>query len=382
MPTPQASRGTILRQRELLAELGASALRGADLDELLNNACRMVADGMGVKFTKVLEYLPDENALLVRAGVGWRPGVVGHARLDAGAGSPAGHALRTNGPVISNDLANETRFATPALLREHGIERAINVIIRGDTQPFGVLEVDGRRPGDFTEENISFLQGVANLLGLAVERGRREAELRRALDSHEALLREADHRVKNSLQLVASLLTLQRGRLADPQAVAALDDAIARVHAVARSHRALAQGRDLRTLPLDEMLGDLCAHIGQLSAPVKVECSVSAGLEMDTERAIPLGLIVSELLTNAVRHAYKEGESGVVRVAGAMRDRSISIVVSDCGDGIAAMISSGHSLGITIVHALVRQIGARMDVLAVPGEGTRITLLVPRRPGL
>lgn len=379
MPGKTALLSTILRQREMVAELGASALRAADLDALLGEACRLVADGLGVRFCKVLEYLPGEGALLVRAGVGWHDGVVGVARLDAGAGSAAGHALYTDQPVISNNLASESRFATPSLLREHGIERAINVIIRGDGQPFGVLEADSRSQEEFSEDDVSFLQGAANLLGLAVERARREAELHAAFDRHDSLMREADHRVKNSLQLVASLLTLQRGRMSSPDAAEALDDAVARVHAIARAHRALLQGRDLRTLPLDEMVRDLCAHLGQLSPQVQVRCAASDGLEMDAERAIPLGLIVSELLTNAVRHAYPEGAPGEVTVTAARSNGCISIVVADAGIGAPAEPPASRSLGSTIVQALARQIGARLDVASAPGQGTIVTLLLPRR---
>lgn len=380
MTTELAERSEIIRQRELLAELGAAALRAAELDDLLEHACRLVADGLNVRFCKVLEWLPDEGTLLVRAGVGWHPGVVGHARLDAGDSSPAGHALHTKKPVISNDLATEPRFSTPQLLLDHGIERAMNVIIRGDGQAFGVLEADSRRPGEFDEADISFLQNAANLLGLAVERARRETELRHALASHETLLREADHRVKNSLQLVASLLTLQRGRLlAGTEAVAALDDAIARVHAIARTHRALLRGRDMRTLPLGDMLRELCDHVDQLSHHVQVRCSATEALEMDAERAIPLGLIVSELLTNAVRHAYPGGTPGTVDVAATGLDGTVSILVSDAGVGISSDPAAPASLGTTIIQALVRQIGAQFETVSSAGVGTTVTLRLPRR---
>lgn len=367
-----------VRQRQLLAELGEAALKAEDLDALLGEACRLVADGLAVRFCKVLEYLGDEACLLVRAGVGWHDGVVGHAKLSAGAGSPAGYALQTEQPVISNDLAGDNRFDVPQLLRDHGIDRAVNVIIHGDGRPFGVLEADSRAPGDFSETDFAFLQGAANLLGVAVERGRREAELRRALETHDLLLREADHRVKNSLQLVASLLALQRGRLAGSEAAAALDDAIARVHAIARAHRALAVGRDLRTIALDGMLADLCQHVGQLGASVTIVSDVPAGLEMDAERAIPLGLIVSELLTNAVRHAYPDGADGIVTVTVTPTRDEIVVAVADRGVGLDPARQSDRNLGSTIVQALTRQIGARLGVTTEPGKGTTATLIVPR----
>lgn len=105
MQTDPADHDLKLRQRELLADLGACALKAEDLDGLLTEACRLVATGMDVRMAKVLEYLPGENCLLVRAGIGWHEGVVGHAKLGADTGSHAGHAPVSTQPVICNDLA-------------------------------------------------------------------------------------------------------------------------------------------------------------------------------------------------------------------------------------------------------------------------------------
>lgn len=364
-----------MRQRDLLADLGTEALRANDLDHLFNQACRLVADGMDVQFCKVLELLPGGQNLLVRAGVGWHEGVVGHAELSADDGSPAGHALRTQAPVISNNLAEESRFRTPRLLLEHGIQRAMNIMVCGDGAPFGVLEADSQLPGRFSEADVSFLRAAANLLGMAIERDRREAELRREVRQRELLVREADHRIKNSLQLVASLLTLQRARLKVPEAVTALDEAIARVYAVAESHRALHESADLRTVVLGRLLADLCEHLGQLSTTVAIGCSCEAGIELDAERAIPLGLIVSELLTNAFRHAYPDGKRGMVRVRAGLEGETIEVTISDDGIGMETdAAGNDRSLGTTIIRSLVRQIKADFTLSTAPGEGTKATL--------
>ena len=130
-----------IRQQELLAELGVLALQRTSFIGMLNQTARMTAEGLGAEYCKVMEYLPAENRLLVRAGVGWDEGVVGTASVGADLASPAGYALRTGKPVIiSNHLENEQRFRTPDLLVEHGIRRAMNVILQGDGSPFGVLE--------------------------------------------------------------------------------------------------------------------------------------------------------------------------------------------------------------------------------------------------
>ena len=115
----------------------------------------------GAEFCKIMEYIPAEKRLLVRAGVGWGEGVVGKATVGADLGSPAGYALQTGKPVISNHLENEERFRTPELLVEHGIRRAMNVILQGGGLPFGVLEVDSRSEGEFGEHDIAFTSHLA-----------------------------------------------------------------------------------------------------------------------------------------------------------------------------------------------------------------------------
>ena len=103
----------------------------------------------------------------------------------------------------------------------------MNVILQGDGKPFGVLEVDSQSEGEFDEHDIAFLQGAANLLGMAIERQRIEASLRAAVEQREILLQEVDHRVKNSLQLVVSMLHLQasarRGRGGAPAAAGGVE---------------------------------------------------------------------------------------------------------------------------------------------------------------
>lgn len=201
-----------VRQQQILTELGVLALKGTPFSDLLDHTARLTAEGLAAEFCKVLEFIPDQNRLLVRAGVGWDPGVVGSASIGADLESPAGYALRTGVPVISNHLENEERFRTPELLMEYGIYRAMNVILQGEGTPFGVLEVDSRSQGEFSEQDITFLQGAANLLGMAIERQRMERDLRGALDRQQMLMREVNHRVNNSLQIVGSMLHLQSRR--------------------------------------------------------------------------------------------------------------------------------------------------------------------------
>jgi PAS domain S-box-containing protein len=176
-----------LRQQELLAGFGRLALGTQDFTGLLEEATRLCAEGLHTRFAKIMEYLPDEHRFIVVAGVGWKPDVIGSG-MGADPESPTGHAFRTGEPVISSHLEREGRFRTPRILAEHGIRRAINVPIATETSRYGVLEGDSPLEGRFTEADLAFMQGFANLLGVALERRRGEDRLRLAHQRNEEIL--------------------------------------------------------------------------------------------------------------------------------------------------------------------------------------------------
>ncbi|MEQ1614724.1 MAG: histidine kinase dimerization/phosphoacceptor domain -containing protein, partial [Hyphomicrobiaceae bacterium] len=247
-----------IRQQEILSELGVNALQGNDLHTLLTDTVHLVAEGLSAEFCKVLEFVPADNCFTVRAGVGWESDVVGVAQVGADLASPAGYALKTGKPVISNHLANEQRFRTPELFARYNISRAMNVILQGDGVPYGVLEVDSRSEGDFTENDIPFLQGAANILGMAIERERNQRLLKAALGQHQVLLKEMNHRIKNSLSIVISMLRLQAkdgGALTAPEQ---LEAAAVRVHAIARAHERLYQTDDVEHLDIGRYIEQVC----------------------------------------------------------------------------------------------------------------------------
>jgi PAS domain S-box-containing protein len=197
--------------------------------------------------------------------------------------------------------------------------------------------------------------------------------LQAALDAREVLMREADHRIKNSLQLVGSLLRLQRGRVSDADAAHALDAAIGRMDAVADAHLAFQRSPDLKHLDIGRSLEDLCVRVGALNPAVRLRCTVPVGLLLDSDQAIPLGLIASEVLTNALRHAFPLGEGGAVEVRLTLEGAGLAMVITDDGVGLPAG-TVRRGLGSTVVTTLARQIGATAAVASEPGRGTTVTI--------
>ena len=173
MPTePVSNQSQSRRQQTILAQFGELALRSDSLDEILTEACRLVGGALGTDLAKVVELLPDGNTLLVRAGVGWKDGVVGVATIDAKGDTSEAYALKTGEPVISPDIDREKRFKYAPFLVDNGAKAVVNVpIIGGENRPpFGILQVDSRTPREFDDNDVAFLRSYANLLAATVDR--------------------------------------------------------------------------------------------------------------------------------------------------------------------------------------------------------------------
>lgn len=167
-----------IAQQEVVAQFGQYALRESSLQAVFEHAMVVVAHTLNAELCKVLEILPDGKELILRAGVGWQNGIVGKAKVSAGSESQAGYTLSSKAPVIVRDLRAETRFTGPTLLRAHGVISGMSVIISERERPFGVLGVHTTRQRDFTNDDVHFLQSIANVLASAIEGDRAQRELR------------------------------------------------------------------------------------------------------------------------------------------------------------------------------------------------------------
>lgn len=170
----------VAAQQAVIARLGLDALSGLPLDELMDRAVQQVAATLDVEYVKILKWLPQEDALLLVAGVGWQAGLVGVATVGAGADSQAGYTLERDEPVIVEAPATDERFSGSALLRDHDVVSGISVVIHGQERPFGIFGAHARHRRAFDAHAVDFLQAVANVVGAAIERQRTEEALRRS----------------------------------------------------------------------------------------------------------------------------------------------------------------------------------------------------------
>ncbi len=183
-----------LGTRPFWARFGELTLRSDDLDEILTEASRLVAEALRTDLAKVMELRDDGETLFVRAGVGWKPGVVGEAIVKVSDATSEAHALKTSEPMISPDIERETRFSYAPFLIDNGVRAVANVSIIGaeGKPPFGILQIDSREPRQFTDGDIGFLRNYANLLAAAVNRLRINSDLR----EREARLRKSEERFR------------------------------------------------------------------------------------------------------------------------------------------------------------------------------------------
>ncbi|MGX2039904.1 PAS domain S-box protein [Methylocaldum sp. MU1018] len=176
-------------RKAVIADLSQLALADTGLDRLMEHTVTQIARCLEIEYAKILELLPDGQALRLRAGVGWKEGLVGEATVSAGLESQAGYTLLISKPddestliagepVIVDDLRRETRFSGPPLLFEHGVVSGMSITIPGYARPYGVLGVHTVKRRAFTEDDAQFLRAVAHTLALAIERRQAEEALR------------------------------------------------------------------------------------------------------------------------------------------------------------------------------------------------------------
>lgn len=352
---PRSELATRLRQQEMVAGFGAFALRSAGLAAVLTEACRVASIGLQTEFAKVLQFQPASNDLLVIAGIGWRAGVVGNTTLAAGLSSPAGYALHTGQPVLSNNLGDEDRFRTPELLLEHGIHSAINVAVDAGAVPvpFGVLEVDGTARNEFVAADTAFLQSLSSVLAAALVRHEAEQAKDALLREKDLLMLEVHHRVKNSLQLVRALLQLQ-ARSASDEARIQLEAAAGRVSTIGAVHRHLYEGGSATQTDAAAYLRALVADIHSVVAAPKGRRDIvvqAEPLRLPADQTTPLGLITAELVANALKH-------GAGRILVSLRSvaEGLQIRVEDEGPGFPVdfVPQLSKSLSMRLVTALAK----------------------------
>lgn len=203
----------------------------------------------------------------------------------------------------------------------------------------------------------------------------RTGELQETLRAKTILLHEVDHRIKNNLQLINSLLMLQMRRVEDPDAKAVLRATLERIEALGTVHQRLYQSNDVGTFELADFVRDLAGNLA--AAAGREDVRIALDLEqvyLPASKAAPLGLLVNEIMTNALKHAFAGGRTGTIRIEIRGRDAMLRIKITDDGVGLPQTPGQGK-FGRTLIDTLVRQLNASLTCSA--GPGTEIGIAMP-----
>lgn len=381
---PNAAAGDaprLRRYQQFALDFALEALDQAELMPLLQRASECVAAGMAVERTKVMRCRIEERDLLVVAGVGWKAGTVGHATLPRGMRSPPGRSVETDAPVTIENLPSNPDYDYSDLLRDHGIVSLVNVPIEAEGAIWGVLEVDSSGGRVFDKDDEDFLYGFAKVMGRTIENRQRAEEahaLRRDLSielrERDVLFNELHHRIANQLHAITGALEVARRRTTDPNAHAELDKAVGRIAAMVATNHQLSIERVAREISLGAYLARLCdglAHPDNIHIVQTID-DASAPLRV----AVRLGLIVNELVTNAVKHAFGR-EGGRIAIGFAPGPDEGVLTVADNGRGLQPPRPGSSGTG--LIESLTRQIGGALT-LDSGDNGTLVTVRFPLQP--
>ncbi|MBV9659340.1 MAG: PAS domain S-box protein [Verrucomicrobia bacterium] len=407
------------RQQQAVAELGQRALVGRELEPLFVEAVKLVAETLEVDFSAALEHLPAQGKFARRAAHGWTPRMMENAPPKSGPASAAGYALTMGGPVVVEDVRDERRFRICPVMRDAGATCGLTVLIAGENhcdpgagrqrgQPFGVLNAFSRRMRSFTQDDVFFLQSIANVLAAAHGRQRTVAalddarlEAQRADQAKSEFLSRISHELRTPLNAVLGF-----GQLLE---MSTLDS-----RQRESTRHILTAGRHLLGL-IDEVLDLACIESGRLEftlTPVPWESLLRDCVAMlqpqAAQRSISLVLepapadvpgfvladerrlrqVVLNLLSNAVKYHHPTGRVNLslTRVDGDGAPR-VRIAVQDNGPGIAPedlprlftpfeRLSAQHGsvegsgLGLAVSKRLIEAQHGAIGVTSQPNEGS------------
>jgi PAS domain S-box-containing protein len=369
---PHVARQEVSKQLGLL--LGVDRCNFADFDRAMRTAT--VRDGWDVE----LEHPPD--AVLTMEEFGGVQGELYHGRI-----------------AVIHDTAADLRT------REHDargfatarVRAVISVPMHREGRLVAVLTLCAARPRAWTQREVTLAQAAAERTEMCVERlenlaalrdmskelerrvDARTRELKAALTEKEVLLKEIHHRVKNNLQVISSMLNLQAMHISDPAAQAVFAESQGRVQSIALVHETLYESQDLSSVNFAEYIHTLVTTVmqAQLAPDRPISTVIDAdGVLLPVSCAIPCGLIINELVTNSLKHAFPDRNSGTIRVGLHTREKDqVELVVADDGIGLAPNLDPRRvsSLGLDLVFTFAEQLSA--EVALSRDNGTEFRFL-------
>jgi len=359
-----------IHELSTLAEVSRMVTSPLYLDEMLGVVAEMAARVIGAKAT-TLHLLDDATQQLTLRATHNTSAERQVTAIPLGDGIVGKVAARGQ-PLIVANVQTDKRFLNRALAEREGLVSLLSVplIVRGQT--VGVFSSYTSAPHDFTPKEIELFQTLANQTALAIENAR--------LVIHAAVVREMHHRVKNNLQTVAMLLRLQKNAARDLRAEDVLAETINRILSIAAVHETLSE-QGLRVVDVKDVLTRVTRSVAEtmLSGGQDITITVAGDrLILPSREATSLALATSELVQNAVKHAFVGRASGAIRVQLQATANENVIIVQDNGIGSDKSPGAGKGLGLQIINTLVNDDLKGKFELNLSPEGTQAFIRFPR----
>jgi PAS domain S-box-containing protein len=402
------------QQQTAIAQIGQKALADRELNVLFQQTTELVATVLGVEYCKVLKLLESGEAMRLEAGVGWHSGLVGTATVGTDLDSQAGYTLLWDHPVVVEDLRQETRFSGPPLLCDHGVISGMSVVIRDQDGIYGILGAHTTQKQDFSEDEVNFLQAIANILSIAIARHQTEQavhELNQTLEAkvteRTQQLEEINEELKDFTYSVSHDLRAPL-RAIQGFATALEEDYADQLDDLARDYTRRLTGAAYR---LDRLIQDLLAY-SRLSrtdlrlkavdlSSVVEEAQANLGTEIAQKEAEvtvlkPLGDIIGnhvvlvQIVTNLLHNGLKFTKASVrpqIKIWSESQNEVLRLYIEDNGIGIhpehqerifdvferlhGVDTYSGTGIGLAIVRKGMERLGGRVGVESSPSQGSR-----------
>jgi len=407
------------RALQTVADLGARALSSTPVGDLLDSGMRLAREVTQADHAAFFERSPGGDALLMRAGVGWRPGVIGRVSLSTGQGSFGRYILQQPTRIV-DALPSHPEFGLPAVLRDHGVESMACVRLDGIGHPLGVVGVFNVNDGLPSTEHLTFLQALGNILATAIlrqvtEEGLLQSQIRlQSVQKMEAIGRLAGgiaHDFNNLVQAIGGyteILLRQIGE-GDPLRHSAEEIKKAGDRAAALTRQLLAFSRQQVLQPSLLDVNHIVNHVEQLltrliGEDIALRTYLADDLWPVKADAAQLEQVLMNLAVNA-RDAMRDGGLLTIETANVDLTRSVEgepflvvagpyvlLAVTDTGTGMNAETKArafepffttkppgqGTGLGLSMVYGIVKQSGGYIWVDSELGAGTRIRIYLPR----
>ncbi len=378
-----------LQEQIALREAGAVMTSALDLDTVLTRIAEQMSQAVDVTSAYISRHEPEaKTSTVVAEYIG--PQACARERVsDLGITYPYAEGDTGFVEVMEAGRHDISQLDDPDLpeserahMREYGGQTVLYIPLRIAGRFIGYAELwESRRQREFTPEEIALCEGIAQQAAIALEnarlyeqaqeeiaeRSRAEEQIRASLREKEVLLKEIHHRVRNNLQVISSLLFLQSKNVRDQRSLEILQDSQNRVRSMALVHERLYQSQDLARVDFAKYVRSLVNHLfrsyGVNSNVIRLKVNVG-DISLGVDTAIPCGLIINELVSNSLKHAFPDGREGEIHIELRSDDGGCTLMIGDNGVGFPKGLEFRRvgTLGLQLVNTLVNQLEGTMEL--------------------